>query len=60
MADFKKRIDFNLNEDQYKKLLELQEYYKKFFKINFTITDTLNRIIEETFEEKIVNKNHIM
>lgn len=52
MSDFKKRIDFNLNEDQYKKLLELQEYYKKFFKINFTITDTLNRIIEESFEEK--------
>lgn len=54
MADLKKRMDFMLSEDSYKKLLEIQKYYTNKFKIKFTMTDTINRLIEEKFENNIM------
>lgn len=52
MSDLKKRMDFMLNEDSYKKLLEIQKYYNEKYKIKFTMTDTINRLIEEKYENE--------
>lgn len=52
MSDFKKRIDFYISKENFEKLKLCQEMYSKETKINFTLTDTLNRLILELYESK--------
>lgn len=55
MNDFKKRIDFYISHENFEMLKKCQEMYSKESKINFTITDTLNRLIQDLYNEKYEN-----
>lgn len=52
MSDFKKRIDFYISKENFEMLLECQKKYSEETKIKFTLTDTLNRLIQDLYEKK--------